>query len=204
MAIIVAAVMVGLVATTSELRVALGIVAVVLLIALLVAIVLCRRNLAEHPDRIASVSMVEIAAFVGAVVVVLTVVVNAVAWAADRYPAKGPAYLFGLVAGAAVGYFSREIFKPVEDRSWIEVRYLANTVRLYKQYFYRFDQSTKKYMGGELARWPPDGRAADALRANQYCNERGKNILGWNSAARRSRSATIKYELNCIPWNPPP
>ena len=70
-----------------------------------------RRHLAEHPRRIGPVAAFEIAALICLVVACLAVAVNAAAWAVEHFQQKAPAYVAGLVAGAVVGYFSRDLLK---------------------------------------------------------------------------------------------
>ena len=203
--ILIAAVLIGAMATTAHQRIVVVAVGAGVVVVLVAVAALGRRGIERRPARVVWVAEVEVVAFVCTVVLVLAVAVNVVAWLTDRYQQRGPAYLIGLVAGAAVGYFSRDLLGSVADENWFAAHFRSVMAALYKPYFYRRNPVDRAYVGDDLmARWLPDGLAADALRMNQYRTERGDYVSGWTHANRVRRAATIKGELSRQPWRPDP
>jgi hypothetical protein len=203
--IVVAAAVVGLAAGTAERRWVLGSAALAVLLVMSTVIVLCRRRIEEKPTRLVVLSELEVATLVCAIVALLATTVNVVAWVSEHYDSKGLAYCIGLLAGGLLGFLSKDLFKAGENESWNAGHFQVRAIKVYSPYFYRRDPQTGRYQGHDtLARWMPDGLAADALRMNQYRDASGGYVVGWNHADRMSRARTVQAELTCLPWNPSP
>jgi hypothetical protein len=58
---------------------------------------------------------------------------------------------FRVLAGASVGYFSREIFKPVESDLWFAAHYRATMNGLFEPFFLR--RAGDRWLRGSQGRW---------------------------------------------------
>jgi hypothetical protein len=203
--IVVAAAPFGLAAGTAERRWLFGSAALAVLLAMTTVILVCRRRIAEKPTRLVFLSEIELATLICATVTLLAATVNVVAWVSEHYDSKGLAYCIGLLAGGLLGFLSKDLFKAGENESWNAGHFQVRAIKVYRPYFYRRDSQTGRYQGHDtLARWMPDGLAADALRMNQYRDASGGYVVGWSHADRMSRARTVQAELACLPWNPSP
>ena len=132
----------------------------------------------------------------------LALVIYLAAWATDHFPGKIAAYFTGLLAGAAVGFFSQEIFKPSEAESWQAMHFRYIMARDYTEYFFRLNPTggTWDDRNGK-ALWAPDALEADSLSANSYLN-RDTWVQGWDHRARIARAHTIAMGLKAPAWRP--
>jgi hypothetical protein len=108
-------------------------------------------------------------------------------------------YFVGVLAGAAVGYFSKEIFTPTESDSWFAAHFRHTMNTLFQPYFYR--RFNASWVGDTQARWAPSGAESDALAANDYDDQDG-SVRGWGAKARRQRAKTLERGLANEPWQP--
>ena len=108
-------------------------------------------------------------------------------------------YFVGVLAGAAVGYFSKEIFTPTESDSWFATHFRHTMSALFTPYFYR--RFNGSWVGEQQARWDPAGLESDALAANDY-DDQDMSVRGWDGTARRQRAKTLERGLEREPWQP--
>ncbi|MDS0139647.1 MULTISPECIES: hypothetical protein [unclassified Amycolatopsis] len=202
---LIAAASLGLAAGTAELRWVLGSAALAVVLTMTAVIAVCRRRVAEKPARLVFLAECELATLVCAAVALLATTVNVVAWVSEHFDSKSLAYGIGLLAGGLLGFLSKDLFKAGENESWNAGHFQVRAAKVYQPYFYRRDPQTRRYQGhNTLARWMPDGLAADALRMYQYRDASGEYVTGWNHAARMRRARTVEAELARPPWNPSP
>lgn len=156
-------------------------------------------NLEAHPIRAVYVFEIEVMERVIAATVVLAVLIFAMGNLTERYQSKISSYFVGLVAGAAVGYFSKEIFKSSDNESWFSLNFQHKMNAIYKPFFYRKDPARGEWIAKQPARWRPDGMMSDALSFHQYKNELGEYVSGWSWKARMTRAKTLQYGLRNDP-----
>lgn len=201
--ILLTGVAVGAVARTNELRMVVALVVIALMVILLTPVVIMRVHLAEHPTRVSLVAELEVLAMVTAVTGAIAALVNAFAWLAARFADRGSAYLLGLMAGAILGYLSKDLFKVIEDAPWFGLRFNHVMWSLYQPYFYGKGE-TGQWEGSEQARWLPNGAVMRALDEMQFKIDGGEYV-GWDRAGRRTRAEVVRSHLvTDRPWNPNP
>lgn len=162
------------------------VVAVVVLLLVVLWSGLLRTHLDEYPKRVPMVAEVEVVAWTTVAVGALVALLNLFVWLTERFPDKGTAYLVGLVAGALIGYVSKDLYAPIQHEDWFGLRFRTLMTALYTPYFYRKDPATGRWVGDSAkGRWMPDGPVADALDRTSY--EYAPNMFaGWNFPGRRA------------------
>lgn len=197
--VLISAVVLAALAQDRDGRPALFIASAALVGVPIIAALCLRTSLEDHPVRAVYVLEIEVVGRVLAVTVGLAALVYAMASLTERFQSRVPAYFVGLVAGAAVGYFSKEIFKSSENDSWFALNFQHRMNSIYKPFFYHRDPGTGEWVTTPPARWRPDGIMSDALSYHQYKNEQGENVGGWSWQARRTRARTIGRGLQDPP-----
>lgn len=175
------------------------VVSLVLCVSMLLGGRTLRRRITRSPVHAAFALELELGGLVLLILNALALMLFGLAVLTANATDKAVAYFVGVLAGASVGYFSKEIFKPTEADSWFAAHYRHAMNQLFAPYFFR--RSKGNWVGGEMARWDPGGVESDALVTNRY-EDNGNPVIGWNARARRQRDSTLDRGLKQAPWNP--
>jgi hypothetical protein len=199
--VVISSVILAFAAHSGRWRFILGSAAIVICCVLFGTGLLLRRHLYSQPTRAVLGLESELIGLVLLVVCGFALVLYALASLTASGADKTTGYFVGVLAGACVGYFSKEIFKPNESSSWFAVHYRHVMNARFTAYFYRRD-ANGNWVQGMKGRWDPRGVESDALVANYYLDG-DVEISGWNASSRRLRARTLETGLQADPWVPP-
>lgn len=202
--VLLAAVGLAALVVTPDLRTRTAIIAGIVAGLLLVLWLIARLVLRNRPVLLVYLFEAEVGLIVLAILYVLTAVIVVMAEVVARYQDKTTAYLIGLVAGAAVGLFAKDILTPAKDEPWVPMHCRYRMNRQFGSYFYSYDDSGKAWITESPRKWSPQGEMSEALAANAYATSTGKWIDGWDHHARVVRARTLRAGLTAPKEATPP
>jgi len=159
-----------------------------------------RRRIPTHPRGSALTLELELAGLVLLVVNVLALLILGLGFLTGLTSDASLTYIVGVLSGALVGFFSKDVFTATESESWFALHYRARMNTCFLSFFLR-RTAEGRWVGENQARWDPAGIESDALAAEQFAHA-GSVVTGWDRDARRRRDEVLQEGVDRAPWVP--